>query len=186
MPDRITQLPLPQELLPELVDGEPFAIFVDIDSFIWVNDQFGHHVGDGVLADLASALSRISSTYEGSRLFRIGGDEFLLLLPRVSANNALVTGRAIVELVHSMNIPYRRTDRPSRIQLEVNAVVFRLTSSMISQGLSLSGPCGVLREWLEKAIYRQKQTRGNEPGVVVDLIEESFAEAASVPASRRE
>ena len=55
------------------------AIVVDIDYFKLVNDEHGHAVGDEVLREIARTLRLRLRTFE--LLYRIGGDEFLLLLP---------------------------------------------------------------------------------------------------------
>ncbi len=62
------------------------AIVVDIDYFKLVNDEHGHAAGDDVLREIARTLRLRLRTYE--LLYRIGGDEFLLLLPGATASDA--------------------------------------------------------------------------------------------------
>src|SRR3546814_3533587 len=60
----------------------PFALaMLDLDHFKTVNDRFGHEAGDQVLVDLAELLRAHSRPED--RLFRFGGEEFVLLLPGV-------------------------------------------------------------------------------------------------------
>ncbi|MEE1924931.1 sensor domain-containing diguanylate cyclase [Pseudomonas sp. 148P] len=60
--------------------AQPFAVIaLDIDHFKSINDNHGHDVGDEVLARLAGVLRECSR--EGDLAFRLGGEEFLLLLP---------------------------------------------------------------------------------------------------------
>ncbi len=57
-----------------------FAIvYLDLDSFKFVNDNWGHAVGDRLLQSLALRLTR--GVRQVDRIARIGGDEFLLLIP---------------------------------------------------------------------------------------------------------
>src|SRR3546814_3070311 len=57
----------------------PFALaMLDLDHFKTVNDRFGHEAGDQVLVDLAELLRAHSRPED--RLFRFGGEEFVLLL----------------------------------------------------------------------------------------------------------
>lgn len=53
---------------------------IDIDYFKQVNDQHGHPIGDIVLVELARRLERTSASF-GGMVFRIGGEEFAVLLP---------------------------------------------------------------------------------------------------------
>jgi diguanylate cyclase (GGDEF)-like protein/PAS domain S-box-containing protein len=68
-------------------------ILFDIDHFKWVNDQHGHHAGDRVLCQLVELITqRIRSS---DVLARWGGEEFILLLPETSRDNA----RRIAEML---------------------------------------------------------------------------------------
>ena len=67
--------------------GEETALLMlDIDKFKSVNDQFGHHVGDAVLREIAERLE--SSLRTEDSLARWGGEEFVLLLPRADLKSA--------------------------------------------------------------------------------------------------
>ena len=69
--------------------GEYQAIcFIDLDDFKLVNDNLGHRAGDELLVSLAQRLRHCCG--EEVRLGRIGGDEFVLLLPNTSVKNANV------------------------------------------------------------------------------------------------
>jgi diguanylate cyclase (GGDEF)-like protein len=61
--------------------GSPLALLVvDLDKFKTINDQFGHHAGDRLLQCVARSMSAVART-NIDREFRIGGDEFAILLP---------------------------------------------------------------------------------------------------------
>lgn len=60
--------------------SDSFGLLVmDLDHFKQINDRFGHHVGDQVLVAFVELITRSSRKHD--RLFRFGGEEFLLLLP---------------------------------------------------------------------------------------------------------
>ena len=61
------------------------ALF-DVDHFKKVNDQHGHFIGDAVLKEIASILT--SSLREEMSAARFGGEEFALLMPRHSLDEA--------------------------------------------------------------------------------------------------
>jgi len=62
-----------------LTDGAVAVVLLDLDRFKRVNDEFGHERGDAVLRDAASEIRRSLRSFE--LVYRIGGEEFLLLLP---------------------------------------------------------------------------------------------------------
>lgn len=62
------------------------AVIIDIDRFKMVNDSYGHDVGDQVIRETARRLR--SAARIGDVVARIGGEEFLLLLPTASADVA--------------------------------------------------------------------------------------------------
>ena len=65
-------------------NGTPLGLAVfDLDHFKQVNDRFGHEAGDAVLVQLADLVR--SLTRRGDRFFRLGGEEFALVLPGADA-----------------------------------------------------------------------------------------------------
>jgi diguanylate cyclase (GGDEF)-like protein len=60
--------------------GHPFiVVLLDLDEFKLINDTYGHPAGDLVLQEFAAALNR--AIRSGDLAVRMGGDEFLLILP---------------------------------------------------------------------------------------------------------
>lgn len=71
-----------------MLNNTPFAILeIDIDFFKRVNDTFGHDKGDEALKILADIIKNISR--KGDIVSRIGGEEFLLVLPHEDSQSAL-------------------------------------------------------------------------------------------------
>jgi diguanylate cyclase (GGDEF)-like protein len=67
--------------------GEPIGLVIgDLDRFKSVNDQHGHAKGDAVLVDVAYALRKELRAFDLA--YRLGGEEFLILLPGATLNEA--------------------------------------------------------------------------------------------------
>ncbi len=62
-------------------------VYMDLDNFKQVNDRAGHEAGDHVLQQLAKAMAAVGRA-NVDRAFRVGGDEFALLLPGSNAGQA--------------------------------------------------------------------------------------------------
>jgi diguanylate cyclase (GGDEF)-like protein len=81
------------------VPGETQLIMVDLDFFKKVNDQYGHPVGDALLKHVASLLATgIRST---DTVARMGGEEFIVLLPDTSREGALALAEKLRQLLKS-------------------------------------------------------------------------------------
>ncbi|MDP1527111.1 MAG: diguanylate cyclase [Rhodocyclaceae bacterium] len=80
---------LPRELSRAKRDGYPLAlIMVDIDHFKQINDTYGHSAGDEVIRSLSTILRQ--GAREGDIVCRYGGEEFIIALPRMNVEAALV------------------------------------------------------------------------------------------------
>ena len=79
-------------------DAMPLGIvMIDIDHFKSINDRFGHATGDIALREVAGVLK--SHLRKSDIAARLGGEEFVLMLPGASATEALRMATALVELV---------------------------------------------------------------------------------------
>ena len=77
-------------------DGEPCClVFVDMDNLKHVNDTFGHQAGDNVLAGVVRYVNEQLRARD--RVFRYGGDEFLVSLPGAD----LETGQRVVDRIRA-------------------------------------------------------------------------------------
>lgn len=77
------------------------VVLADVDRFKLVNDEHGHAVGDAVLRDLADAMRGSLRSFE--LLYRLGGEEFLLLLPGADGNAAAAIAETLREAVEDLH-----------------------------------------------------------------------------------
>lgn len=77
---------------------EDFSVlFIDIDHFKSVNDNHGHLVGTQILADVASVLRGLLR--DTDHCYRYGGDEFVILVPNTTPDNAKMIGHRILKTI---------------------------------------------------------------------------------------
>jgi diguanylate cyclase (GGDEF)-like protein len=97
---------LPRELGRHQRHGHAMAlVLLDLDDFKRVNDDLGHKFGDGVLQEVASALTQAS---RGSDIvIRHGGDEFAVIAPETDGARALRLARRLVDAVGDIRVKGR-------------------------------------------------------------------------------
>ncbi len=88
----LTNRRLAMRVLSRLAVGDT-VMFVDLDFFKKVNDTLGHEAGDGVLRSFGRSLQAVARA--GDTVARLGGEEFLLLLPRTGIDGALAAAERL-------------------------------------------------------------------------------------------
>lgn len=78
------------------------VLFVDLDRFKPINDNHGHEVGDEVLREVARRL--LGCTRQEDHVFRLGGDEFLIMLTDIVSDTD--AGEVARHMSHCINQPY--------------------------------------------------------------------------------
>ena len=138
--------------------GEGAALMIDIDRFKDYNDRHGHLAGDEVLRRVADALA--ASTRPSDRVYRFGGEEFLVLLPGASIIDALAVAERQRAAVAALGI---RTDRPDRTE---DDEVVTISVGVAPRGArSPDRPTSRADEWLraaDTAMYESKVNGRNQ------------------------
>ena len=164
--DELTGLPSRRALtdalmrLPELYT----VAMIDIDHFKKLNDEYGHAAGDQVLRMIGSTLTR---TEGGGRPFRYGGEEFAVLFPGKSPDDAVPYLEDLREAIEGSSFTIRGRDRPKvRPDKPVRSTGGRrIVSITVSIGVAEpdevgSDPDDVIRA-ADQALYRAKRTGRN-------------------------
>ncbi len=100
---------------------ETYILMIDIDDFKIVNDEYGHLAGDRVLIFLAKLIS--NTLRDGDKVFRFGGEEFLVLLTRSSEDIANKVANRILNGVRNNTLLYKQYQ--IKITLSVGITHFR-------------------------------------------------------------
>jgi diguanylate cyclase (GGDEF)-like protein/PAS domain S-box-containing protein len=77
------------------------VLFIDLDGFKEINDQFGHERGDEVLCEMSTRIS--SCMPLGGVVGRLGGDEFLAVLPTTDLEVAVALARKCIDAIENSN-----------------------------------------------------------------------------------
>jgi len=84
---------------------ELHLLILDIDDFKYINDKYGHIVGDKVLIFLANILRK--TLRDGDKIFRYGGEEFIIILNRIDADKCQEIAKRVVKIIGSNNLLYK-------------------------------------------------------------------------------
>ncbi len=93
-----------ERLAPE-AGGSLAVMFLDLDRFKTINDTLGHDIGDQLILQVSRRLQ--SGLVSGQTVYRLGGDEFLLLLPGCGREEAAAVAE---RLLQELKQPYRIED----------------------------------------------------------------------------
>lgn len=80
----------------EKLNFDIFCFMIDADNFKQINDKFGHIAGDKVLIFLAKLFKK--ALRDGDRVYRFGGEEFIILLNRTDLEGARLVGERLLTL----------------------------------------------------------------------------------------
>jgi diguanylate cyclase (GGDEF)-like protein len=126
---------------------EVFALCVlDLDHFKAINDTYGHAVGDAVLRSVAHTMA--AGVREIDKVFRMGGEEFAVILPAMDAAAAVAAGERLRSLVAATPV------RADTADIQVTASIGVALSSRVLDAMGMA-------EVADKALYRAKEEGRN-------------------------
>jgi diguanylate cyclase (GGDEF)-like protein len=92
------------QMMTSIEHGKSLSLLViDVDKFKEINDGLGHTQGDKILIEVSHLLA--ASLREPDRLARWGGDEFIMVMPRVQPDEALQVANRLCESVFRHPFP---------------------------------------------------------------------------------
>jgi diguanylate cyclase (GGDEF)-like protein len=123
--------------------GRPFSLMlIDVDDFKSINDRNGHAFGDRILRHFAQVADE--SIRSGDVLFRIGGDEFAILLPETRARQAEKVAAGLVATVRTRSAAQEGSDG------------FTISVGVAEWSADMSLIAGDLTAQADEALYRAK------------------------------
>ncbi len=96
------------------------CLMLDIDHFKMLNDSFGHELGDRVLTQLADVLRREQRSIDV--LARLGGEEFVVLLPETGIRGARIYAERILRKINGALLG--STEHPSQVTVSIGIATF--------------------------------------------------------------
>jgi diguanylate cyclase (GGDEF)-like protein len=128
--------------------GDPLAcLMIDVDNFKRINDNFGHDVGDRVLATIAELLR--ASARAQDMVCRIGGEEFLVVCRATDCATARLAGERLRSIVQAAPVEIDGVRHHISISVGVSAATKSVTDA------------SVLLKQADQALYRAKQQGRN-------------------------
>lgn len=133
--DPLTDLPnrvsLQQAVESALESGHVGAVlFLDIDHFKYINDNFGHRAGDQLIMGVAGVLREVMREFDG-HLYRIGGDEFAVHLPECLRKEAVQVADKILDAVRHYKFQPSGHRRFSNITVSLGIALYPFHGSDI-------------------------------------------------------
>lgn len=135
----------------QLAEGKPLAVaYLDLDRFKLINGLYGHAAGDEVLRKVCS---RVTNMLTGTQqIGRVGGDEFIIVLPDTPIELAAWTCRGIVNRIGT--VPYQIGDKAFQLRASIGLIE-------VSPGTQIKDAVATA----DRACREAK--RGNSGGLVV-------------------
>jgi len=121
---------------------ELHLLILDIDDFKVINDSFGHVAGDKVLIFIANILR--NTLRDGDKVFRYGGEEFVIILNRITPTVCLEVTNRILNLVRSNQLIYQ--GQSLNVTMSIGATKYHKGDS----------PEDIITR-ADKALYKSKQ-----------------------------
>ncbi|MDD5159366.1 MAG: GGDEF domain-containing protein [Sulfuricurvum sp.] len=105
----------------EKLDFESFALMIDVDNFKLINDRFGHIAGDKVLIFIAKLLKK--ALRDGDRVYRFGGEEFIILLNRTDSAGAQLVAERLLNLCRNNKPLFQNQQIPVTLSIGLTKII---------------------------------------------------------------
>ncbi|MFA6148596.1 MAG: diguanylate cyclase [bacterium] len=117
--------PIMQKVLEHAIRKKvPFSVLlIDIDHFKKFNDTYGHAGGDLLLVGFADKMR--SAIRQMDSAFRFGGEEFVVLLPETTGEDAMIPAERFRQMIAASRFPMPPDGRPVSVTISVGIAAYR-------------------------------------------------------------
>ena len=124
------------------------VVFLDLDGFKPINDQYGHEIGDQLLVEVSQRIK--ACIREDDTASRLGGDEFAILLNDISSVDHCE--RMIARIQRTIALPYKINTDPIRLSASMGVTLYPLDHA----------DADTLLRHADQAMYQAKQNGRNQ------------------------
>ncbi|OIP54212.1 MAG: GGDEF domain-containing protein [Helicobacteraceae bacterium CG2_30_36_10] len=126
---------------------ELHLLILDLDDFKTINDRYGHIAGDKILIFISNILRK--TLRDGDKVFRYGGEEFIIILNRIDEKHCKNIASRILTLVSSNNLIY-------------NGETLHVTTSIGATKYMQNDTPDILIARADRALYKAKENGKNQ------------------------
>lgn len=135
-------------------NGRVSAILIDCDNFKSINERFGYRVGDATLQLVTKTVA--STLRSGDYLSRIGGDEFLVILPATTVAEAFYVANKIRDAMMTKCLPISNSDQKEEVTVSLGVAAIPNNLSSLNEAVALA----------ESALIMSKRGGKNQANVL--------------------
>ncbi len=125
------------------------VLMCDIDQFKRYNDTYGHAQGDACLIAVSACLPPLFGR-AGELMVRLGGEEFAVLLPNTTGEQAALLAERLRQAVWALNLPHAASSVAGRVTISIGVA---------SRCPALHADFDALLEAADRALYQAKDRR---------------------------
>lgn len=131
----------------EKIQEDMHFLILDIDDFKNINDTYGHVAGDKVLIFITNLLKK--TLRDGDKIFRYGGEEFVIILNRIDNESCLQIAQRILKLISTNKLIYKGTTL--QVTVSIGSTKYHMGDTPID-----------LLDRADMALYRSKNNGKNQ------------------------
>ena len=126
---------------------ELHLLVIDLDDFKLINDKYGHIAGDKILIFISNMLKHILR--DGDKIFRYGGEEFIIILNRISKEQCETITKRLISQISSNKLLYK--GESIKVTVSIGSTTFKVGDTPES-----------LIHRADEALYEAKRTGKNK------------------------